>query len=282
MSSDSEGCLSPGMHRLGMAGMASSELQLRKPASPPVSRAPVVAIPAFNEGARIGAVVTRVRQAVPHVDVVVVDDGSRDQTAEQAQRAGARCIRHPFNLGYGAALQTGYKYAARRGYARLVQLDADGQHDPADVPRLLARLESGEADVAIGSRFVNPAGYQMSAGRSFGRHLLGNLLQLLGGPRIADPTSGFQALSRPAFLLYCGDFFPADFPDIDVLLFLHRQGMRLAEVPVTMAPNPPGHRSMHAGRRALYYPYKMCLALFRTVALPRPAMYAGLPYGPPS
>jgi hypothetical protein len=102
---------------------------------------------------------------------------------------------------------------------------------------------------------------------------------MLGGPWIADPTSGFQALSRPAFALCCSDFFPADFPDVDVLLFLHRQGLRLVEVPVTMAPNPAGHRSMHGGIRALYYPYKMCLALFRALALPRLTLTAELPHG---
>jgi hypothetical protein len=264
----------------GAAAMALSDFQSPGPTAPPAPSGTLVAIPALDEAARISSIVARVRAAVPRADVVVVDDGSRDETGEQARRAGALCLRHAFNLGYGAALQTAYKYAVRQGYRRLVQLDADGQHDPAEVPRLLAPLERGEADVVIGSRFVNPVGYRMSTGRSIGRHLFGNLLQLLGGPRVADPTSGFQALSRPAFTLCCGDFFPSDFPDVDVLLFLHRQGLRLVEVPVAMAPSPPGHRSMHAGMRALYYPYKMCLALFRAVALPRAALYDRLPHGP--
>ena len=260
--------------------MAPSDVLALEPARSPAPRGPLVAIPAFDEAARIGAVVARVRAAVPRADVIVVDDGSRDQTSERARQAGALALRHPFNLGYGAALQTAYKYAVRRGYRSLVQLDADGQHDPSDVPRLLAPLESREADVVIGSRFVNSASYRMSPGRRVGRCLFGGLLQLLGGPHVADPTSGFQALSRAAFTLACGDFFPADFPDVDVLLFYSRQGLRLVEVPVTMAPNPAGHQSMHAGMRALYYPYKMCLALFRAVAQPRPALYARLPHGP--
>jgi hypothetical protein len=176
-------------------------------------------------------------------------------------------------------LQTAYKHAVRCGYERLLQLDADGQHDPADMPRLLAPLERGDADVVLGSRFVVPATYRMGLGRSVGRRVLGGVLAALGGPRIADPTSGFQALSRRAFTLCCSDFFPVDFPDVDVLLFLHRQGLRVVEVPVTMAPNPAGHRSMHDGIQAIYYPYKMLLALLRAIALPRVPFGMDVPDG---
>src|SRR5204863_314048 len=156
------------------------------------------------------------------------------------------------NLGYGAALQTGYKYATRAGYAYVVQMDADGQHDPADVPRLLAPLRSGVADVVIGSRFIRPSGYHMGALRAAGRLFFQRLLLLCGGPRIADPTSGFQALARRAFVACCADAYPSDFPDVDVLLLLHRQGIRILEVPVEMAPNPAAHVPMHAGTRAIY------------------------------
>ena len=226
-------------------------------------------IPAFNEGARIGAVLQRLAAAAPTLDVLVVDDGSRDDTAARARAHGARVASHPFNLGYGAALQTGYKWAVRAGYTMVVQLDADGQHDPADALRLLAPLAAGTADVAIGSRFVEPSGYRMGALRATGRLIFATVLRLVGGPRIADPTSGFQALTRPAFELCCGDFFPSDFPDVDVLLVLARHGMRLVEGPVRMAPNPVAHVSMHAGLRALYYPYKMLLATYRSALGPR-------------
>jgi glycosyltransferase involved in cell wall biosynthesis len=214
-------------------------------------------------------VLQRLRAAAPAIDVLVVDDGSRDHTAAAARAEGARVLSHPFNLGYGAALQSGYKWARRAGYAYVVQLDADGQHDPADAERLLAPLRAGTADVAIGSRFVEPSGYRMGAARTAGRRIFANVLRLFGGPRIADPTSGFQALTRPAFTLCCGDFFPSDFPDVDVLLALARHGLRLVEVPVTMQPNPAAHVSMHAGRRALYYPYKMLLATYRSALAPR-------------
>ena len=151
----------------------------------------------------------------------------------------------------------------------VVQLDADGQHDAADVVRLLAPLAAGSADVAIGSRFIAPSGYRMGWLRSLGRHIFAAVLRVFGGPRIADPTSGFQALSRPAFELCCDDFFPSDFPDVDVLLALARHDLRLVEIPVEMAANPAAHVSMHAGRRALYYPYKMILATYRSALAPR-------------
>ncbi len=230
---------------------------------------PLVIMPALNEGRRIERVIERLRHAAPDADALVIDDGSQDDTATRARTAGARVIVHPFNLGYGAALQTGYKEALRQGRPYVVQMDADGQHDPADVPRLLAPLRAGTADVVIGSRFVEKSGYQMSAARVAGRTFLTRLLVVCGGPRVADPTSGFQALARAAFAFCCADFYPSDFPDVDVLLLLHRRGLRILEVPVTMAPSPPDRVPMHAGLRAVYYPYKMLLSTVRSALSPR-------------
>lgn len=225
-------------------------------------------IPALNEAVRIGAVIDELRAEAPF-DVVVVDDGSRDDTAAVARRHGAVVLSHAFNLGYGAALQTGYKYADHHGYARVVQLDADGQHDAADAGRLLAPLLEDRADLVIGSRFIEPTGYRMDAARMTGRLVFQRLLRAFGGPHVADPTSGFQALSRRTYRLCCTDFFPSDFPDVDVLLMLHRQGLRILEVPVHMSPSPVGHLPMHAGLRAVYYAYKMSLSLFRSALAPR-------------
>jgi glycosyltransferase involved in cell wall biosynthesis len=229
-------------------------------------------MPAFNEAANIGPVIDHVRAAAPEVHVLVVDDGSRDATATVARRHGARVVSHVFNLGYGAALQTGYKWADRGGYDYVVQVDADGQHDPADVPRLLAPLRAGTADVVIGSRFADPTDYRMGTTRAVGRVFLQRILVLCGGPRIADPTSGLQALDRSAFRFCCADFYPSDFPDIDVLLLLYRHGFRLVEIPVHMKPNPPEHVPMHAGFRAVYYAYKMLLSTFRSRLAPRIAV----------
>lgn len=231
--------------------------------------APLVVIPALNEERTIGSVVEGVRGLQPPVDILVVDDGSRDRTAEIARAGSALVLSHPFRLGYGAALQTGYKFGRAQGYSHLVQMDADGQHAARDVPRLLEPLLRGEADVVVGSRFVADSGYEMDPLRRVGRDVMRRLLALLGGPDIADPTSGFQAFSRPAFTYCCSDFYPTDFPDIDVLLMLHRQGFRIAEVPVRMAPNPPTRTPMHIGLGTLYYSYKMLLATLRSATSSR-------------
>jgi glycosyltransferase involved in cell wall biosynthesis len=231
--------------------------------APPAARDTLVILPAYNEATRLGAVVDGVRRGAPDVAVLVIDDGSRDATAAVARQHGAAVVAHPFNLGYGAALQTGYKYATRGGYQYLVQMDADGQHDPADVMRLLAPLRAGTADVVIGSRFLEASGYDMGAARTLGREFFQRLLIACGGPRIDDPTSGLQALTRAAFTFCCADFYPVDFPDVDVLLLLHRHGFRILEIPVSMAPSPPGRVPMHAGLTVLYYPYKMLLSTLR-------------------
>ncbi len=236
------------------------------------SRRTLVIIPALNEARSITRVVEAVRGADGALDILVIDDGSHDETATLARQAGAQVASHPFNLGYGAALQTGYKWALAHDYSYVVQLDADGQHDPAFLPRLLEPLHQGTADLVIGSRFLTDSGYRMDAARNAGRLFLQRLLRAFGGPRIADPTSGLQALRRPVIEFCCRDFYPSDFPDIDVLLVLHRRGFRLVEVPVTMAPSPAGRKTMHAGLKALYYPYKILLATVRAWRLTASAL----------
>lgn len=218
----------------------------------------LVVIPAYNEARRIAQVLAQVRQQVPH-DVLVVDDGSADRTAEEARRAGAIVAVHPVNLGYGAALQTGYRYALRHGYGAVLQLDADGQHDPASIPGLLAALEV--ADVVVGSRFLDGRSYRPPLSRRIGMWLFGGIAALLAGRRITDPTSGFQAISREALEFYVHERYPADYPDADVLAMLVRSGLTLAEVPVHMTA-APGGKSMHAGiLKPLYYVFRMSLAL---------------------
>jgi glycosyltransferase involved in cell wall biosynthesis len=215
-------------------------------------------MPAFNEGKAIGRVLSEVR-AMVHGDILVVDDGSSDETAAEARRAGARVAVHPVNLGYGAALQTGYRYALRHGYDAVLQLDADGQHDPASIPGLLEKLS--QADVVVGSRFLDAASYRPPLGRRVGMWLFGKVATALCGQRVTDPTSGFQAISRAALHFYAHERYPADYPDADVLAMVARSGLRLAEVPVHMLP-PPGGKSMHGGLlKPLYYVFRMSLAL---------------------
>jgi glycosyltransferase involved in cell wall biosynthesis len=206
-------------------------------------------------------VLDAVARLAPALRVVVIDDGSSDATGAIARARGAIVLRHPINLGYGAALQTGYKYALRCGAARVAQMDADGQHDPADLPRLLAALERGEADLVIGSRFLDAGDYQMDALRSAGRMLFRSIAGF-AGLRVTDPTSGFQALGARVLELYASELvFPSDFPDVDVLLSAHRRGIRVAECAVRMHPSAR-ESTLHAGWRPLYYVYKMLLSLW--------------------
>jgi glycosyltransferase involved in cell wall biosynthesis len=220
----------------------------------------LVIIPALNEEERIATVVQQVKEQVPEAEILVVNDGSSDQTAQKALAYGAKVLSHPFNLGYGVALQTGYKYALKNGFDYLLQMDGDGQHDPRYLRALLKEVEGGEVDVAIGSRFLGVGEYHVPLLRRMGMLLFGFLASRLNGQRITDPTSGYQALGRRAIEFYTRDAFPGDYPDADVLVMLHRAGLRMREVRVAMRPNANG-RSMHSGLKPLYYIYKMLLSI---------------------
>ena len=222
----------------------------------------VLVIPAYCESGRVGDVVRAVRRAMlgrMDLDILVVDDGSPDGTAIEARAAGARVLRHPFNLGYGCALHTGYCAAWRGGYDRVLQMDADGQHDPAMLHRLVAALDGG-CDIALGSRYLHAAPPRQSLARRIGTRLFAWVASRWVGRPITDPTSGFQGLSRRALESVVNDGFPEDYPDTDVLVQHHRRGLKICEVPVVMHERVGG-LSMHRGARIAYYGYKMLLTL---------------------
>lgn len=221
----------------------------------------LVIIPAFNEAASIGQVIAGAREALPEADVLVVDDGSVDETASRAIASGARVTSLPFNLGYGVALQTGYKYALAKGYDFVLQMDADGQHEARDLPALLEVVRSNRADVAIGSRFLKNRDYHAPLARRVGMSLFASIASLMTHTRVTDPTSGFQALNRRVVQFYASPAYPVDYPDADVLIMLHNSGFRFVEVPVTMYSDDRG-KSMHGGIRPLYYVFKMLLSIF--------------------
>jgi glycosyltransferase involved in cell wall biosynthesis len=170
-------------------------------------------------------------------------------------------------MHYGAALQTGYRYAVRHDYDLVVQLDGDGQHDPADAPKLAQPILDGHADLVLGSRFHPGAHYQMPFLRRVGVVWFRTLLRATTSLPLTDPTSGFQALSRSVFHLYASDVFPFDYPDADVLLLLHRNGFRIKEIPVYMDDEPESP-SMHTNMTAIYYVYKMTLAILMNLLRP--------------
>jgi hypothetical protein len=221
-------------------------------------------IPAYNEGKAIAGVIGRARQALPGADVLVVNDGSRDDTAAIARQAGAAVVSHPFNMGYGVAIQTGYKHAVARGYDYVVQMDGDGQHDPAFIPPLLAPLLAGETDFVIGSRFLEPGSYTPPLLRRLGMGFFRFIIRLVTGQRLTDPTSGCQAFSAEVARFFATEVFPCDYPDADMLIMLHLAGFRIRELPVKMYANDQGV-SMHKGLKPLYYVFKMLLSILVTL-----------------
>jgi hypothetical protein len=228
----------------------------------------LVIIPAHNEQESLPRTLGEVRAAAPEAGVLVVDDGSRDATASVARRHGVPVLRHPVNLGVGGALQTGFRWALEHGYDVGVQLDADGQHDPAYLAALLEPMRAGRCDVSIGSRYVRRSGYRAPVARRLGMVLFSGLVSAVLHERITDTTSGFRAYARPVMEV-CQHDFPKDFPDAPLLIALGRRGFRLEEVPVEMRERRAG-RSFYTLGKSLYYPYKNLLASLMAL-LQRPA-----------
>ena len=224
----------------------------------------VLIIPAYNEENTIAATLAQVQSRFSQLAIVVVDDGSKDRTAVIARKSGVIVLSLPCNLGYGAALQTGYKFAMQQGYDYCLQMDADGQHEPACLPALLQKLESGDGDVVIGSRFLADQQYPMPLSRKIGKAIFAVIASLVLGQKITDPTSGFQGLSGRAIELLSKDF-PVDYPDTDVLIMLHRSKLRIAEISVPMYPSI-SHKSMHSGLlHPFYYLFKMMMSIMVTL-----------------
>ena len=228
-----------------------------------MSRKIVAVVPAYNEAAAIGKVVDEIRSFDPSIDVVVVDDASTDETASVAHAHGATVLELPFNVGIGGAVQTGFRYALEHGYDLAVRLDGDGQHDASEISKLLEPLERGEAELVIGSRFVDRGGsYRPPFARRVGIRLFARLVSILGGQRVTDTTSGFLALDRPGIELFAAEY-PHDYPEVEATLVALRSGLRLAQVQVEMRERETGSSSI-TFVRSLYYIVKVMLALLMT------------------
>jgi len=217
----------------------------------------VVAIPAYNEAATIRGVVDRVRADLPDCDVLVVNDGSHDDTAAALAGSGAVVADHLCNLGYGRAIQTAVLYATRGGYDRLITLDADGQHDPAQVRPLLAEFDSGRWDLLIGSRYVATRGYDgVPLGRRIGMQFFSSVVGLVAQHRIYDTTSGLKIIGRQTFVALT-DWSFIDF-HAEALVYLMRLGYRVGEFPITVAERRHG-QSMYSTLSHIKYPLKTLL-----------------------
>jgi hypothetical protein len=232
--------------------MASDQPQLRK----------LAIVPAYNEQGMVGRVVREISRQAPEFDVLVIDDGSTDGTAADAEANGALVLRHPFNVGIGGAMQTGFKYALREGYDVAAQVDGDGQHKPAYLEELVAKLRTSgdEADMVCGSRFRGDPGYKVPFGRRIGNLIFSIVLTAIIRQRITDPTSGFRMTNRRGIELFARDY-PHDYPEVEAILMLHAHRLRIHEVPVRMNARGFGRSSIDYPRSA-YYMAKVLLALF--------------------
>lgn len=222
----------------------------------------LIIMPARNEEQTVGTIIARLKALVPNADILVINDASTDKTAEVALRVGAKVINLPINLGYGGAVQTGFKYAVQKGYDVVILMDADGQHDPTCVPDLLKALQ--DADFVLGSRFLGNCQYKIPFARRLGMWFFSKIVRWVTGQPITDPTSGFQALRREVVEFLANDHYPIDFPDADVLILLHRAGFRIKEIPVIMRQRLHGV-SMHSHLKAIYYVFKMSLSILATL-----------------
>lgn len=236
----------------------------------------IVILPALNEEASLGGVLADLARYCPGMDIAVVNDGSSDRTGEVARAGGAMVIDLPCNLGIGGAVQAGLMYAYAGGYRYVVRCDADGQHPPAEIPKLLTALDHGGVDLAIGSRFAGVRSYTSTFGRHLGIRALALMLSVICRSWITDPTSGFFAMNRKLMHYFAGHY-PTDYPEPEALAFLRRQGYDFCEVPVVFRPRQAGHSSIRTWN-TLYYAFKVGLALVVDRARPVDPRFAKANY----
>ena len=231
-------------------------------------------VPAYNEESTLGRVIAGIRDTQPEFDIVVIDDGSTDGTRQIADAAGVRVLRLPFNVGIGGAVQAGFSFALENDYDYMVQVDADGQHDPGEIVTLIEAMKADRAtDVIVGSRFLKDLQYVGPVSRRAGIHLFAWLLSRLVRQKITDPTSGFRLYNRRAIALFARDY-PHDYPEVEAVLVLHFHRLRMREVAVRMFKRGGGSSSITSGK-SVYYMIKVLLAIFVGLARARPVVEPG-------
>lgn len=240
--------------------MAGMKLISTEQVSPPKC---LVIVPVFNERESVGKLIRHLHRTLPDFDVVVIDDGSTDDTAGQVP-PGTAVVRLPFNLGIGGAMQTGYRYAAMHGYDLAVQVDGDGQHRPSEVIRLVDHLLSSDADFVVGSRFKDATTYRQTTVRKAGAWVLRGIIRLLTGLDITDCTSGFRVAKGPVIHAFA-HWYPEDYPEPEVILLLHRAGFRIEELGVRMRQRKTGQSSIRL-LAGIFYVLKVTTCLLLDLA----------------
>ncbi|GMT50024.1 MAG: glycosyl transferase family 2 [bacterium] len=219
----------------------------------------LIIVPAFNEEQNIAKVIDDIREQVDYVDILVVNDASRDQTSAVARNKQAITVDLPCNLGIGGAVQTGYIYAWEHDYDIAVQFDGDGQHRAEELHKIISSIEDKDTDMVIGSRFLQSEGFKSTFIRRIGIFYFSTLLYFILKQRITDPTSGFRAVNRRLIKLFV-DYYPDDYPEPEVLVYLHRQKVKIVEIPVSMRNREHGVSSIQMFR-SVYYVIKVTLAI---------------------
>ena len=211
----------------------------------------LIIVPAWNEADSLGPTLAEIRATVPNMDVLVVDDGSTDATAQITNAAGVALLQLPFNLGVGGAMRAGYEYAKRFGYDQAIQVDADGQHDPTDIVRVLGGLS--QANISIGTRFTGKSDYVVKGPRKWAMGLLSAIVSHLAHTKLTDITSGFRAADRRAIEQYCRHY-PAEYlgDTVDSLVGAIRAGLTVTQVPVTMRTRRAGTPSHNPFKSSIY------------------------------
>lgn len=227
----------------------------------------LVIVPAFNEAEVIESVIGEIRGGVPQADILVVNDGSTDETSQKAKDQGVWVLDLPFNMGIGSTFQAGLIFAKRHGYDYAAQVDGDGQHDPRDLARLVLTLDKTKADMIVGSRFLGEGDFSSTMPRRQGIRFFSWLLNLLFRTRVTDPTSGFRVMNQRAIELFSEEY-PSDYPEPEALAMAYRSGMKVMEIPCTMQARRGGVSSINFAR-ACYYMVKVTLAILMTLVRPR-------------
>lgn len=219
----------------------------------------LIIIPAYNEEENIEKVVENLKNNFPQYDYVVVNDCSRDSTEQILKTKGYNYVSLPANLGIGGAVQSGYLYAAQNNYDIAIQIDGDGQHDPAYIEKLIEPIMNGEADMTIGSRFIEKKGFQTSFMRRLGIKLIKMVIRLCCGTKVTDTTSGFRATSKELTAMFAKDY-AFDYPEPEAIVAASLNGFKVKDVAVEMKERDGGVSSINA-LRSIYYMIKVPLAL---------------------
>jgi glycosyltransferase involved in cell wall biosynthesis len=219
----------------------------------------LIIIPAYNEENSVFPVIRSILRLHPEFSVLVVNDGSSDRTAQTARAAGADVVTLPQNLGIGGAVQTGYRYAAAGNFDIAVQVDADGQHKPEELDTIIDPIRQDLTDMVIGSRFVGRTSYRSTRGRRLGIFLLSSLVTLFARQPLKDVTSGFRAVNKSVIRMFAEDY-SSDYPEVDSLVAVRRNHLRILEIPVVMEARQAGQSSITSLKSA-YYMIKVTLSV---------------------